>query len=59
LPNLSTAIEPTFSGKRLIPTWKRKSGNSNKSAGLAEADAGQVIDHRKVKAMAARWKRHK
>jgi predicted transcriptional regulator len=28
-------------------------------AGLAEADAGQVIDHRKVKAMAARWKRHK
>jgi predicted transcriptional regulator len=28
-------------------------------AGIAEADAGQVIDHRKVKAMAARWRRRK
>lgn len=26
-------------------------------AGLAEADAGRVIDHRKVKAMASRWRR--
>jgi predicted transcriptional regulator len=26
-------------------------------AGIAEADAGQVIDHRKVKAMAASWRR--
>ena len=24
-------------------------------AGVAEADAGQVVDHGKVKAMAARW----
>jgi predicted transcriptional regulator len=28
-------------------------------AGLAEADAGQVIDHRKVKATASRWRRGK
>jgi predicted transcriptional regulator len=28
-------------------------------AGLAEADAGHVIDHRKVKAMASRWRRGK
>jgi predicted transcriptional regulator len=28
-------------------------------AGVAEADAGQVIQHRKVKAMAARWQRRK
>jgi len=28
-------------------------------AGLAEADAGQVIEHDKVKAMAARWRRRK
>jgi predicted transcriptional regulator len=27
--------------------------------GIAEADAGKVIDHRKVKAMAARWRRGK
>jgi predicted transcriptional regulator len=26
-------------------------------ASIAEADAGQVIDHRKVKAMASRWRR--
>jgi len=26
-------------------------------AGIAEAEAGQVIDHGKVKAMAARWRR--
>ncbi len=28
-------------------------------AGLAEADAGDVIDHAKVKAMAAKWRRRK
>ena len=28
-------------------------------AGIAEADAGKVIDHRKVKAMAARWRPRK
>jgi predicted transcriptional regulator len=28
-------------------------------AGIAEADAGQVIDHRKVKALAAKWRRQK
>jgi predicted transcriptional regulator len=28
-------------------------------AGIAEADAGQVIDHSKVKAMAMRWRRRK
>lgn len=28
-------------------------------AGLVEADAGKVIDQRKVKAMAARWRRRK
>jgi predicted transcriptional regulator len=28
-------------------------------AGIAEADAGRVIDHRKVKAMAAHWRRRK
>ena len=28
-------------------------------AGIAEADAGQVIDHRRVKAMAARWRRRR
>jgi predicted transcriptional regulator len=26
------------------------------AAGLAEADAGQVVDHHKVKAMAAKWR---
>jgi len=26
-------------------------------AGIAEADAGRVVDHRKVKAMASRWRR--
>jgi predicted transcriptional regulator len=26
-------------------------------AGIAEAEAGQVIDHSKVKEMAARWRR--
>jgi predicted transcriptional regulator len=26
-------------------------------AGIAEADAGRVIDHRKVKGMASRWRR--
>jgi predicted transcriptional regulator len=28
-------------------------------AGIAEADAGKVVDHRRVKAMAARWRRRK
>ena len=28
-------------------------------AGIAEADAGRVVDHRRVKAMAARWRREK
>jgi len=28
-------------------------------AGISEADAGQVIDHSKVKAMTARWRRRK
>ena len=28
-------------------------------AGIAEADAGKVIDHRKMKAMASRWRRRK
>jgi predicted transcriptional regulator len=28
-------------------------------AGIAEADGGKVIDHRKVKAVAARWRRRK
>ena len=28
-------------------------------AGIAEADAGQVVEHRKVKAMASKWRRHK
>jgi predicted transcriptional regulator len=28
-------------------------------AGIADADAGRVIDHRKVRAMAARWRRRK
>jgi predicted transcriptional regulator len=28
-------------------------------AGIAEADAGHVVEHRKVKAMAARWRRQK
>ena len=27
--------------------------------GIAEADAGQVIDHRKVRAMTSRWRRRK
>jgi predicted transcriptional regulator len=27
--------------------------------GIAEADAGKVIDHRRVKAMASRWRRGK
>ncbi len=28
-------------------------------AGIAEADAGRVVDHRRVKAMASRWRRKK
>jgi len=28
-------------------------------AGIADADAGRLIDHRKVKAMASRWRREK
>ena len=28
-------------------------------AGIAEANAGQVVDHRKVKAMASKWRRQK
>jgi predicted transcriptional regulator len=28
-------------------------------AGIAEAEAGRVIDHRKVKAMASRWRRRR
>jgi RHH-type rel operon transcriptional repressor/antitoxin RelB len=28
-------------------------------AGVAEADAGKVVDHRKVKAMAAKWRRRR
>jgi predicted transcriptional regulator len=28
-------------------------------AGIADADAGRVIDHRKVKAMVAKWRRSK
>lgn len=28
-------------------------------AGIAEADAGQVIDHKKMKATATRWRRRK
>jgi predicted transcriptional regulator len=28
-------------------------------AGIAEADAGRVVDHRRVKAMASRWRREK
>ena len=28
-------------------------------AGIAEADAGQTIDHRKVKAMAFKWRRQR
>lgn len=28
-------------------------------AGITEANAGQVIEHRKVKALAARWRRNK
>jgi predicted transcriptional regulator len=28
-------------------------------AGIADADAGRVIDHRKVKTIAARWRRQK
>jgi predicted transcriptional regulator len=28
-------------------------------AGIADADAGRVIDHRKVQAMATRWRRRK
>lgn len=28
-------------------------------AGIAEANAGRVIDHSKVKSMAARWRRRK
>jgi predicted transcriptional regulator len=28
-------------------------------AGVAEADAGKVIDHRKVKTMAAKWRRRR
>jgi predicted transcriptional regulator len=26
-------------------------------AGIAEADAGRVVDHRRVRAMASRWRR--
>jgi predicted transcriptional regulator len=28
-------------------------------AGIADADAGKVLDHRRVKARAARWRRRK
>ena len=28
-------------------------------AGIAEADAGRVVDHRRVRAMASRWRREK
>lgn len=28
-------------------------------AGIADADAGRVVDHRKVKAIAAKWRRSK
>lgn len=28
-------------------------------ASIAEADAGRVVDHRRVKAMAAKWRREK
>jgi predicted transcriptional regulator len=28
-------------------------------AGIAEANAGKVVDHRKVMAMASKWRRHK
>jgi predicted transcriptional regulator len=28
-------------------------------AGIADADAGRVVDHRKVKAMASQWRRRK
>src|SRR5258708_24827269 len=28
-------------------------------AGIAEADAGQIVDHSKVKAMASKWRRQK
>jgi predicted transcriptional regulator len=28
-------------------------------AGIAEADAGRVVNHRRVKAMASRWRREK
>jgi predicted transcriptional regulator len=28
-------------------------------AGIAEADAGKVVPHRKVKAMASRWRRRR
>ncbi len=28
-------------------------------AGLADADAGRVVDHQKIRAMASRWRRRK
>jgi len=28
-------------------------------AGIAEADAGRVVDHHRVKTMAAKWRRRK
>jgi predicted transcriptional regulator len=28
-------------------------------AGLADADAGRVVDHQKIKAIAAKWRRRK
>jgi predicted transcriptional regulator len=28
-------------------------------AGLADADAGRVVDHRKIRALAAQWRRRK
>jgi predicted transcriptional regulator len=28
-------------------------------AGLADADAGRVVDHKKIRAMAAKWRRRK
>ncbi|MGA7378089.1 MAG: hypothetical protein WBW36_17180, partial [Candidatus Sulfotelmatobacter sp.] len=28
-------------------------------AGIAEADAGKVVDHRKIRATASRWRRRK
>jgi predicted transcriptional regulator len=38
-----------------IQQWQMK----EIEAGIAEADAGQVINHKKVKAMAAKWRHGK